>query len=185
MCKIRVLTPESQAKFEAYQKFNEQNLLRYIRQVNRLVNSEISRCVEAKGYKDLSSRHLSVLDNVDLTGTNIVTLANRAGITKQAMSKLVKELVTQGLVEVVQDKKDSRVLLVFVTNIATELMHDLSVCIKAVREDRKKMNLFSDADYSASIKHMEDMVRYYEYINSERTGRDTINQFIEETAAVA
>ena len=46
-----------------------------------------SRCAEklhARGYTQLSATHLTILSYIDPAGTRIVTLAERAGMTKQS-----------------------------------------------------------------------------------------------------
>jgi DNA-binding MarR family transcriptional regulator len=52
---------------------------------------------------------------LDATGARPSTLAQRAGITKQAISQLVRELETRGYVEQVPDSTDTRAKIVRLT----------------------------------------------------------------------
>ena len=63
-----------------------------------------------------------VFENLETVGNNIVSLANRAGISKQAMSKLVKEVTAEGYISVVTDKRDSRVQNVTLTEKGTDFL---------------------------------------------------------------
>jgi DNA-binding MarR family transcriptional regulator len=59
--------------------------------------------------------HASVLLGLDATGARSTTLAQRAGITKQAISQLVRELEVRGYVEQVPDSTDTRAKIVRLT----------------------------------------------------------------------
>jgi DNA-binding MarR family transcriptional regulator len=60
----------------------------------------------------LSARLFSV---IDFAGTPIGVLARRAGVTKQAMSQVVDDLVRKGYVERHEDPADRRSRIVFET----------------------------------------------------------------------
>ncbi len=100
---------------ENHQEFQKINLVRVLRQSVRLITHQISKNLIKHGHPNLSARHLNVFENLTAGDNNIVTLANRAGISKQAMSKLVKEIAAEGYVDVVTDKRDSRLQIVKLT----------------------------------------------------------------------
>jgi DNA-binding MarR family transcriptional regulator len=110
---------------EKYRRFNAHNLARLVRTVERHMTNEISRRLQASGYKNLSARHLQVFENLDTEGVSIINLAQRAGISKQAMSKMVKEVAIEGFVDVVTDNRDNRVQLVNVTEKGVKLIVDI------------------------------------------------------------
>jgi DNA-binding MarR family transcriptional regulator len=110
---------------EKYRRFNDQNLARLVRTVERHVTNEISRALQEKGYSSLSARHLQVFENLDTEGVSIISLAQRAGISKQAMSKMVKEVAVEGFVDVATDNRDNRVQLVNVTEKGAGLLVDI------------------------------------------------------------
>jgi DNA-binding MarR family transcriptional regulator len=100
---------------ENHQQFQKINLVRILRQSTRLITHHISKSLTKLGHPNLSARHLNVFENLVVGDNNIVSLANRAGISKQAMSKLVKEVSAEGYVDVVTDKRDSRLQIVKLT----------------------------------------------------------------------
>ena len=110
---------------EKYRRFNSQNLARLVRTVERHMTNEISRRLQDSGYKSLSARHLQVFENLDTEGVSIINLAQRAGVSKQAMSKMVKEVAAEGFVDVVTDNRDNRVQLVNVTKKGANLIVDI------------------------------------------------------------
>ncbi len=110
---------------EKYRRFNDHNLARLVRTVERHMTNEISRTLQYHGYNTLSARHLQVFENLDTEGVSIVSLAQRAGISKQAMSKMVKEVAIEGFVDVMTDDRDNRVQLVNVTEKGAELLGNI------------------------------------------------------------
>jgi DNA-binding MarR family transcriptional regulator len=161
MKKRPVYTDEKQAQFERFVAFNENNLARIMRQVNRMVNTEFTQFMTEKGYNNLTSRHLNVFDNIELTGTNIITLARKAFITKQAMSKLVKELHTAELVWTVVNPDDTRVLWVFPTNKAIELMEEYKEVLEENNANRVDSLQFSSEEYATSFQFVSNLLKSY------------------------
>jgi DNA-binding MarR family transcriptional regulator len=97
-------------------QFNERNLVRLIRLVERYTSTSIGKMLEQQGFAPLTARHLQVFENLDpIDGSNIVLLAQNAGISKQAMSKLVKDAAAFGFVEVMPNPLDSRFIVVRLT----------------------------------------------------------------------
>jgi DNA-binding MarR family transcriptional regulator len=56
----------------------------------------------------LESSHRQVLESLDLTGSRITEIAQRAGLAKQTVGPLVRELAELGLVEIEPDPEDGR-----------------------------------------------------------------------------
>jgi DNA-binding MarR family transcriptional regulator len=110
---------------EKYRRFNDHNLARLIRTVERHITNQISRELQIHGYHSLSARHLQVFEHLDTEGVSIINLAQRAGISKQAMSKMVKEVAHEGFVNVITDDRDNRVQLVNVTQKGASLIVDI------------------------------------------------------------
>jgi DNA-binding MarR family transcriptional regulator len=110
---------------EKYRRFNDHNLARLVRTIERHITNQISRELQIHGYHSVSARHLQVFEHLDTEGVSIIQLAQRAGISKQAMSKMVKEVAHEGFVHVVTDDRDNRVQLVNVTEKGAGLIVDI------------------------------------------------------------
>ena len=69
------------------------------------------------GFKDITPAFASLMPHLDPSGagTRAQELAQRLGITKQAMSQFIRELQTRGYVEQVPDPSDTRAKLVRLT----------------------------------------------------------------------
>ena len=67
------------------------------------------------GFNDVTPAFSSLMPLLDATGARPTTLAQRAGVTKQAISQLVRELEGRGYVEQVPDSTDTRAKIVRLT----------------------------------------------------------------------
>ncbi len=79
-----------------------------------------------RGYDGLSTVHTNLLAHLDIEGTQITTLADRAGITKQAMGRLVDDLEEKGYVQSVPDPTDGRAKLIKFTDAGWHFLVDSS-----------------------------------------------------------
>jgi DNA-binding MarR family transcriptional regulator len=97
-------------------QFTERNLVRLVRLVERYTSTSIGKILEQKGYAPLTARHLQLFENIDpVNGSNVVQLAHSAAITKQAMSKIVKDAAAEGYVEVMPNPLDTRFIVIRLT----------------------------------------------------------------------
>ena len=71
--------------------------------------------VVSYGFNDVTPAFSSLMPLLDAAGARPSTLAQRVGITKQAISQLVRELETRGYVEQVPDSTDTRAKIVRLT----------------------------------------------------------------------
>jgi DNA-binding MarR family transcriptional regulator len=68
-----------------------------------------------RGYADFPFASASLLWLLDEGGTRSTTLAQRAGVTKQAMSQQVKQMEREGYLEQVPDTRDTRAKVIRMT----------------------------------------------------------------------
>jgi DNA-binding MarR family transcriptional regulator len=79
----------------------------------RLLNDKaLTRVQQASGRGQLRTAHTALFPHIDLGGTRLTVLAQRLGISKQAVGQLVMELVVMGVVESVPDPTDGRAKLI-------------------------------------------------------------------------
>jgi DNA-binding MarR family transcriptional regulator len=68
-----------------------------------------------EGYEGIRYVHGAVFRFVDADGSRLTTLAERSGLTKQAVGELVNELEERGYVERVTDPDDRRAKIIRLT----------------------------------------------------------------------
>jgi DNA-binding MarR family transcriptional regulator len=131
---------ESKANAEALRDLREQHIGRLLLQAQRAFNQVAIAKLQQRGYAGLSLAHTALLPHLDLEGTRITTLAERAGITKQGMGQLVTDLERQGLVSRAQDPADGRASLVTFTEAGWAYL-------QAAHEVKREM----EAEYAALL----------------------------------
>lgn len=111
----------TQQDLDFYRKNNiGQSLTEVARHFQKCILDEFSR----HGYADLQNSHHSVISNIGVGGTRLTVLAQRAGITKQAMGQLVDEVENLGYVRRLPDPSDGRAKIVVFTDKGQEMMRD-------------------------------------------------------------
>ncbi len=66
--------------------------------------------------------HTTLMPHIDFAGTRVVEIARRAGVTKQAVSQLVDEMVQLGMLRRERDPDDARAQRVSFTDAGLEQM---------------------------------------------------------------
>lgn len=90
----------------------QEHIGRLLLRAHRAFSGRAAALFHERGYPGVTLRHIDLLPHLDAEGTRSTVLAQRAGMTKQGMGKLVAELEAQGLVERVPDLADRRAHLV-------------------------------------------------------------------------
>lgn len=79
------------------------------------LSSELTLALHEAGFEDLRAAHAPVFQMVDPAGTRASVLAQRTGMTKQAMGELLEYLMGRGYLRSVSDPRDGRARLIQVT----------------------------------------------------------------------
>ncbi len=158
---------------EKYRRFNDNNLARLVRTVERHITNQISRELQVHGYHSVSARHLQVFEHLDTEGVSIIQLAQRAGISKQAMSKMVKEVAQEGFVNVITDDRDNRVQLVNVTKKGAELIVDIRRATSRRCDELLSSNVVTKEEIAQANNTFTKLLNHFETVGF--AGRFEIN----------
>lgn len=136
----RASPSEAQARERAYRARLEaekrQSTLQLLFKAARLLDEEALRRIGQKpGRVRLRRSHTSLLPHIELDGTRVTDLAERMGVTKQAVSQLVDDLEQLGVLTRVQDPEDARARRVIFTPLGRDgLLEGLSV-LRALEQE--------------------------------------------------
>jgi DNA-binding MarR family transcriptional regulator len=109
------------------------NLGRLLFRGYRAINNHLLAELRAAGHEGLRLGHVAVLSNLDLSeGTRLVTLAERAGVTKQAIGPVVRELERLGYARTDPDPTDGRAKLVGLTSTGRRVIDDAQPVIDRI-----------------------------------------------------
>lgn len=85
-------------------------------QVRDIALEGLHRQLADEGFEGIRYVHGSVFRTIDAEGSRLTTLAERSGLTKQAISELVDELESHGYLERVADEADRRAKIIRLTD---------------------------------------------------------------------
>lgn len=91
------------------------NVARALFMASRAHAATVVARLAQRGYPDFPFASASLLWLLDEGGTRSTLLAQRAGVTKQAMSQQIKQMERQGYLEQVPDPADTRAKVVRMT----------------------------------------------------------------------
>jgi DNA-binding MarR family transcriptional regulator len=86
-----------------------------VHRANRVFQSEMHRSAVAGGFTEIRASHNAVFSVLGVEGARISDMALGAGITKQSMGEVVRDMVELGLVELNPDPADRRAKVVTYT----------------------------------------------------------------------
>jgi DNA-binding MarR family transcriptional regulator len=144
-------------------QFNERNLVRLIRLVERYTSTSIGKMLEQMGHAPLTARHLQVFENIDpVNGSNIVQLAQSAAISKQAMSKLVQDAAAQGYVRVMPNPDDTRFIVVSLTPDGAAFRQDILENVVVYYEKLMDKQTFAPAEVQMLTSLLLKVLKHFE-----------------------
>jgi len=91
------------------------HLGRLLLHAHRRVQVDSIAKLQERGHGEVRTGHIPVFSNVDKDGTRITDLAARAGMTRQMMGRLVRELESLGYATSRSDPADQRAIVVSLT----------------------------------------------------------------------
>ncbi|MCS0498780.1 MarR family winged helix-turn-helix transcriptional regulator [Protaetiibacter mangrovi] len=96
----------------------------------RAARSALFRHLHARGHDAIRPAHLPVFAGLDAGGSRITDLAAHAGLTRQAMGMLVRDVEEAGYVRTGPDPDDGRAVRVELTE------RGIAFCLDAARSSR-------------------------------------------------
>jgi DNA-binding MarR family transcriptional regulator len=89
----------------------------------------------SRGHAGLQPSHQVVFANIGRFGARLTELAERTGMSKQAMGQRVDDLERLGYVERVPDPQDRRAKIVRLTRAGTAFMNDAAEVVSRIWQD--------------------------------------------------
>jgi len=74
----------------------------------RAFETELAQRLSKEGFSDITSSNFNILRHLNPEGMHLSALAKDAQISKQAIGKMIKDLVNKGYVSLTPDQHDAR-----------------------------------------------------------------------------
>jgi DNA-binding MarR family transcriptional regulator len=134
------------------------NVARSLMLASRAHTAAVTARLAQLGYEDFPFASASLLWLMDEGGTRSTMLAQRAGVTKQAMSQLVRLMERQGYLEQVLDPTDTRAKVVRMTErgeavktACVDVREELNRKVAGVLGIKDARRLEADLDAAAEL----------------------------------
>lgn len=115
-----------------------------------------------EGFEDFKMAYMPVLMNISLQGTNNTELASHARVTKQAMSKVAKELQKLGYIKSKVDPRDKRSATIMLTDRGKRLVVRGRLCVHDLTNEYRAM--FKTADFDKATEILKKIVEYNDQV---------------------
>ncbi len=119
--------------FERFHAIRRRSLGRLSWRLKRYMHSTTEPLMAARGYGDFKMSSMSLLANLTEEGVTNNELAKKAGISKQAMSKVVKELEESGYINTRPHESDARSSVIFMAERGKQLFVHLNEVMEVIR----------------------------------------------------
>lgn len=134
-----MLDKRTQAKLETQIANRKRAITRNIYIANRFITEWAQTKWKDDGWDNIRPEHLRLISIISLEPVNINELSKRARVTKQAMSKMVNDLISKGFIAYETDPKDSRSKIVSITIEGVEFLEYFLGCAKLVEQRFEKI----------------------------------------------
>ena len=105
----------------SFPKVGRKPLIGLVDMANRALMRHMVEEAHARGYPEVKPSHNAAFGTLLEAGSRATDMADRAGITRQSMGEIIRELVDLGIFEMAPDPDDRRAKLVTYTAYGREL----------------------------------------------------------------
>lgn len=121
-------------QLEYYMAQRQRSLIRLISLLKKDMDARIMEKLQQKGYTNFKLGDLPLIFNIQPEGTINNELAKRARISKQAMSKVVKNLEAGGYILTRKHANDNRSAVIFLTDEGKRLIISATESLAEIEE---------------------------------------------------
>jgi DNA-binding MarR family transcriptional regulator len=120
----------------------------------------VTEQLTARRHYEFKLAHMPFIMNISAEGINNNELARRARVTKQAMSKVSKELQDMGYIQMKTDAKDKRITIYTLTERGKRFVIDARLCVKELMDEHRE--IVGKVKYDSMIQTMAELVEYHD-----------------------
>ena len=122
----------------------------------RALGVDMVRAARERGYTEVRLAHNAVFATLYGEAARTSDMATRAGITKQSMGEVVRELADMGILQVNPDPEDGRAKLVSYTDFGIEVTEEGRRHLEDL--ERRFVEQFGADDYEAARRVLEGVI---------------------------
>ena len=142
-------------------------MIALVDRANRAMQADMVRRAQADGHTEVKMAHNSVFGTLHSGGARAADMATRAGITRQSMGEVIRDMVALDLLEMQPDPADRRAKVVDYSE------HGLAVAADGFRYlvelDRRLEEEFGAEKYAAAREVLDRLVEILDRFAAEET----------------
>jgi DNA-binding MarR family transcriptional regulator len=119
------------------------------------------------GYDYFKMGYMPFIMNISDSGSTNNEIAIKAKVTKQAMSKVVKELLAFDLIKIQKHETDARAALIFLTQKGKDLIADTKKCVAELSSEY--IDIIGEKNYKVMVDSMYKIVKHHELKTHNKT----------------
>lgn len=146
---------QKSASAEDAEAWRRHNIGRLLSNALHHFEERVIELLQAAGHDEVKQSHINATRNLDVAGTRLTEMAQRAAMTKQSMSELVLQIEGRGLVVRTPDPSDGRARIVRFTPAGLKWLRDFR---DAVRIAEAEMAAQIGTEALAAMK--DALIRY-------------------------
>ncbi|RAK02143.1 DNA-binding MarR family transcriptional regulator [Larkinella arboricola] len=120
--------------FQVFYQERERALGGVMAKMKRFMGRYVEQRLAELGFLNFKASYIGFLSNLEQDGITNNELARRAGVTKQAMSKIVKLLEDDGYIYIVKCERDSRSSQIFINERGKLLLAAVFNCMEELKD---------------------------------------------------
>lgn len=132
---------------------NFHNLIVLVSKLRRKLDAQIEAEVHYRGFALFKSSFLPIFLLLYKEGNTTVNIAEKCGVSKQATSKLVLEMIELGLLKTQVNKEDRRSSIVLLSAKGKRMATEVRKCLHRLSENYK--TLMGKDEYDGMMGHLE------------------------------
>lgn len=144
----------------ATEKIKARSWGKIINRLKRAFDAWAMQEFRQKGYTDFKMAHVPVLMNIDVQGTTNSELALRTKVTKQAMSKVIRELQQMGYIKTKEDQADKRSVTLLLTERGKKLVLYARQRMAVLHDEFQK--LLGEKEFNKLIDQLLKIISHHE-----------------------
>lgn len=117
--------------------------------------------LEERGHGYFKMGYMPFIMNISADGSTNNEIAIKARVTKQAMSKVVKQLVAHGLIRSEKHGEDGRASLIFLTDEGKKFVIEAKKCVLELATEYH--SVVGEEQYENMIDTLFKIVEYHEH----------------------
>lgn len=140
---------------ETRQQQRADNLRQHLLRTSRIINTAIVNGLHQDGFTQLKSTHTVLLSHLDLEGSSLTQIAQRAGITKQAMGRLADELAQLKYIKRTRSKTDKREFIITFTKSGLKLMNQSFQIMEII--EKRCADILGDNNFNRLLNSLQSI----------------------------